>query len=46
MTLRKVGKYYWLYIRIKGKRIQRSLYTDNKLEALDRYKEKKEALIT
>lgn len=45
MTLRKVGKYYWLDIRIKGKRIRRSLRTDNKLEALDKYKEKKDELL-
>lgn len=45
MSLRKVGKYYWLDIRIKGKRIRRSLLTDNKFLALDRYKEKKDELL-
>jgi hypothetical protein len=45
MTLSKLGKYYWLDIRIKGKRIRRSLNTDNKLEALGRYKEKKDELL-
>lgn len=45
MSLRKVGKYYWLDIRIKGKRIRRSLHTDNKFVALDRYKEKKDELL-
>ena len=44
MSLRKVGNYYWLDIRIKGKRIRRSLHTDNKFLALDRYKEKKDEL--
>ena len=45
MSFRKVGKYYWLDIRIKGKRIRRSLHTDNKFLALDRYKEKKDELV-
>ena len=45
MSLHKVGKYYWLDIRIKGKRIRRSLHTDNKFVALDRYKEKKDELL-
>jgi site-specific recombinase XerD len=45
MFLRKVGNYYWLDIRIKGKRIRRSLRTDNKFLALDRYKEKKDELL-
>lgn len=44
MSLRKVGKYYWLDIRIKGKRIRRSLRTENRFVALDRYKEKKDEL--
>ena len=34
MSLRKVGKYYWLDIRIDGKRIRRSLRTDNRTHAL------------
>lgn len=45
MSLRKVGKFYWLDIRIHGKRIRRSLHTDNKFVALDRYKEKKDELL-
>lgn len=45
MSLRKVGKYYWLDIRIKGKRYRRSFYTSNKFLALDRYKEKKDKLL-
>lgn len=45
MSLRKVGNYYWLDIRIKGKRIRRSLHTDNKFLVLDRYKEKKDELV-
>lgn len=45
MSLRKVGKYYWLDIRIKGKRIRRSLRTEYKNEALERYKEKKDELL-
>jgi integrase len=45
MGLIKVGKYYWLDIRIKGKRIRRSLRTSNKLEALDKYGEKKQELL-
>lgn len=43
--LYKRGKFYWLDISIKGKRIRRSLHTSNKLEALSRYAEKKEELI-
>ncbi|MBW2006101.1 MAG: site-specific integrase [Deltaproteobacteria bacterium] len=46
MSLRKVGNYYWLDIRIKGKRIRRSLRTDNRFLALDRYKEKKDELLS
>lgn len=45
MSLHKVGKYYWLDIRIKGKRIRRSLRTTNKLQALDKYGEKKQELL-
>jgi hypothetical protein len=43
--LYKRGHYYWLDIRIKGKRIRRSLQTSNKLEALNKYAEKKKELI-
>ena len=32
--LKKVGKYYWLDIRIDGKRIRRSLRTDNRTHAI------------
>jgi len=39
MPLRKIGKYYYIDIRIRetGKRIRKSLYTTNKTEALERY---------
>lgn len=45
MSISKHGKIYWLDIRVKGKRIRRSLHTTNKFEALDRYKEKKDELV-
>lgn len=45
MSIKKVGKYYWLDIRIKGKRIRRSLHTTNKLEALYQFKEKRDELM-
>jgi len=45
MALRKRGNVWWLDICIDGKRFRRSLHTDNKLEALERYKEKKDELI-
>jgi len=45
MGISKHGKIYWLDIRIKRKRIRRSLHTTNKFEALDRFKEKKDELI-
>lgn len=45
MSLVKHGKYYWLDIRIKGKRIRRSLRTGNKLEALYRFKEARDKLL-
>ncbi|MGB2765232.1 MAG: hypothetical protein WBC02_08335 [Candidatus Aminicenantaceae bacterium] len=44
MALIKVGNYYWPDIRIKGKRIRRSLRTTNKLKALDKFGEIKEHL--
>ena len=44
MGLVKRGKYWWLDIRIDGKRIRRSLQTTQKLEALDKYKIAKEEL--
>jgi len=47
MPLRKIGKYYYIDIRIRktGKRIRRSLYTTNKTEALERYQEEKEKIL-
>ena len=45
MSISRHGKIYWLDIRVKGKRIRRSLHTTNKFEALDKYKEKKDELI-
>jgi len=45
MSLRKVGNYYWLDVRIGGKRIRRSLRTDDKHLALYKYKEEKDKLI-
>lgn len=42
----KHGKVYWLDLRIKGQRIRRSLHTSNKFLALDRYKEKKDELLS
>jgi len=45
MSISRHGKIYWLDIRVKGKRIRRSLHTTNKFEALDRYKEKKDELV-
>lgn len=46
MILRKVGRFYWLDIRIKGKRYRRSLRTPYKELALDRYNQKKQELET
>lgn len=45
LSIIRHGKYFWLDIRIKGKRIRRSLHTASKFEALDRYKEKKDELL-
>jgi integrase len=42
--LRKIGRRYYLDLRIGGKRFRRSLKTDNKFEAIDRFREKKENL--
>lgn len=44
-TLTKFGKWYYTDIRVKGKRIRRSLNTTNKQEALDNFKEKKEEIL-
>jgi len=45
MGIIKRGKYYWLDIRIKGKRIRRSLNTTNKPVALFRFSEQREELL-
>jgi len=45
MSLIKRDKYYWLDIRIDGKRVRRSLNTSRKPVALIRYKEKREELL-
>jgi DNA replication protein DnaD len=47
MTLRWIGKYYYIDIRIRGvkKRIRRVLHTSDKIDALDKYKEEKEKIL-
>lgn len=45
MGIIKRGKYYWLDVRIKGKRIRRSLNTTNKPVALLRFSEQREELL-
>lgn len=45
MTLRKVGRFFWLDMYVGGKRVRRSLKTGNKFEALDLYKEVKDKLL-
>jgi hypothetical protein len=45
MTLRKVGRFFWLDIYVGGKRVRRSLKTGNKFEALDQDKEVKDKLL-
>lgn len=45
MGISKHGKIYWLDIRIKGKRIRRSLRTENTNEALARYAPLREKLL-
>ncbi len=45
MGLVKREKYYWLDIRIKSKRIRRSLKTENRNEALARYAPLREKLL-
>jgi len=45
MSLRKIGRYYWLDLRIRGIRIRRSLKTSNKEIALIRYPLKKAELL-
>jgi len=45
MSIRKVGRFYWLDIYVGGKRVGRSLETGNKLEAPDEYKKVKDKLL-
>ena len=45
MSISKHGKIYWLDIRIKGKRIRRSLETENRNIALSRYAPLREKLL-
>jgi len=45
MGIIKRGKYYWIDVRIKGKRIRRSLNTTNKPVALLRFSEQREELL-
>jgi predicted nucleic acid-binding Zn-ribbon protein len=47
MTLRRIGKYYYIYLRIRGakKRIRRALHSSDKIDALDKYKEEKERIL-
>lgn len=45
MSISRHGKIYWLDIRIKGKRIRRSLRTENRNEALARYAPLREKLL-
>lgn len=45
MSLRKVGKYYWLDIRLAGKRIRRSLHADNKNIAFQKFRDLRDKLI-
>lgn len=45
MEISKHGKIFWLDIRIKGKRIRRSLRTENRNQALARYAPLREKLL-
>lgn len=45
MSVIKRGKYYWLDIRINGKRVRRSLNTTKKSVALYRFKKEREELL-
>jgi len=45
MGISKHGKIFWLDIRVKGKRIRRSLRTENRNEALARYAPLREKLL-
>jgi len=44
-ALTRKGKFWWLDIRIKSKRIRRSLKTENRNEALARYAPLREKLL-
>lgn len=45
MSLIKRGHIYWIDLRVSGKRIRKSLHTDDKLLALYKYKEEKDRII-
>jgi len=47
MSLRKIGRHYYIDIRIRGTkiRIRRALHTNDKTEALDLYKDEKEGIL-
>jgi len=47
MTLRRIGKYFYIDLRVRGvkKRIRRALHTSDKIDALDKYKEEKERIL-
>lgn len=45
MSISRHGKIWWLDIRVKGKRIRRSLKTENRNEALARYAPLREKLL-
>jgi len=44
MTLGRIGKYYYIDLRVRGakKWIRRALHTSDKVDALDKQKEEKE----
>jgi hypothetical protein len=42
--IKKVGKVWWIDMYIAGRRVRRSLKTENKLEALNKAPEKIKAL--
>jgi len=45
VSISRHGKIWWLDIRVKGKRIRRSLKTENRNEALARYAPLRERLL-
>jgi integrase len=47
MSLRRIGKYYYIDLRVRGakKRIRRALHTSDKVDALDKYKEEKKRIL-